>query len=81
MRCCPLIAKLATRLKPGGYLHIATDWQPYAAQMLEVLSAQSLLVNTADGYAPRPAWRPLTKFETRGLKLGHGVWDLVFRRA
>ena len=75
------VALLASRLAPGGYLHIATDWQPYAAQMLEVLSAQSLLVNTADGYAPRPAWRPLTKFETRGLKLGHGVWDLVFRRA
>lgn len=75
------VALLASRLAPGGYLHCATDWQPYAEQMLEVLSADSLLVNTCAGYAPRPPWRPLTKFETRGLKLGHGVWDLVFRRA
>lgn len=70
-----------TRLVPGGYLHCATDWQPYAEQMLEVLSAAPGLANTAAGYAERPAWRPLTKFEARGLKLGHGVWDLVFSRA
>jgi tRNA (guanine-N7-)-methyltransferase len=74
------IARLVTRLAPGGYLHCATDWQPYAEQMLEVLSAEPALDNTADGYAPRPDYRPLTKFENRGLKLGHGVWDLVFRR-
>ena len=73
-------ALLASRLAPGGYVHCATDWQPYAQQMLEVLSAEPALDNTAEGYAPRPPWRPLTKFETRGLKLGHGVWDLVFRR-
>ena len=74
------VALLATRLAPGGYLHCATDWQPYAEQMLEVLAAEPGLVNTdpAAGYVPRPAWRPLTKFEARGLKLGHGVWDLVF---
>ena len=81
----PLIAKLAARLKPGGYLHCATDWQPYAEQILEVLSAEPLLENTATathgGYAPKPAYRPLTKFENRGIKLGHGVWDLVFQRA
>ena len=81
----PLIAKLAARLKPGGYIHCATDWQPYAEQILEVLSAEPLLENTADsasgGYAPKPAYRPLTKFENRGIKLGHGVWDLVFIRA
>jgi len=71
---------LATRLKPGAYLHAATDWQDYAAQMLEVLSAEPLLANTATGFAPRPDSRPLTKFETRGTRLGHGVWDLVFRR-
>ena len=71
---------LATRLASGGYLHCATDWQPYAEQMLEVLSAAPGLVNTAEGYAPRPDWRPLTKFEARGLELGHGVWDLVFER-
>lgn len=74
------VNKLVTRLAPGGYLHCATDWQPYAEQMLEVLSAEPALVNTAEGYAPRPDYRPLTKFENRGLKLGHGVWDLVFTR-
>jgi len=76
----PLVALLASRLKPGGYLHAATDWEEYAAQMLEVLSAEPLLENTADGYADRPAYRPLTKFEQRGLALGHAVRDLVFRR-
>lgn len=76
----PLVAKLAARLKPGGYLHCATDWQPYAEQMLEVLGQEPLLVNTAQGYAPQPEYRPLTKFENRGLRLGHGVWDIVFTR-
>ncbi len=76
----PLVATLARRLKPGGYIHCATDWENYAEQMLEVLSAEPLLANTADGYAPRPDYRPLTKFEQRGIRLGHGVWDLVFRR-
>jgi len=81
----PLVAKLAARLKPGGYIHCATDWEPYAQQMLEVLGAEPLLANTSTdpalgGYAPKPDYRPLTKFENRGLKLGHGVWDLVFRR-
>ncbi|OGO98108.1 MAG: tRNA (guanosine(46)-N7)-methyltransferase TrmB [Curvibacter sp. GWA2_64_110] len=75
-----LVAKLAARLKPGGYLHCATDWEPYAQQMLEVLQAEPLLKNSADGYAPKPDYRPLTKFEKRGLRLGHGVWDLVFKR-
>lgn len=74
----PLVAKLATRLAPDGYFHCATDWEPYARQMLEVLGAEPQLANTSDGYAPRPAYRPLTKFENRGLRLGHGVWDLVF---
>ena len=74
------VAQLCTRLAAGGYLHCATDWQPYAEQMLEVLSAEPALRNTAEGYAPRPHYRPLTKFERRGLKLGHGVWDLVFQR-
>lgn len=76
----PLVALLAGRIKPGGYLHCATDWEEYAQQMLEVLSADPSLINTASGYAPRPAHRPLTKFEQRGLKLGHGVWDLMFQR-
>jgi tRNA (guanine-N7-)-methyltransferase len=74
------VALLASRLAPGAYLHCATDWEPYAEQMLQVLGAEPLLANTAAGYAPRPAWRPLTKFEQRGLKLGHGVRDLLFRR-
>ena len=83
----PLVAKLAARLKPGGYLHCATDWQPYAEQILEVLSAEPQLANRASashpelaGYAPKPHYRPLTKFENRGIRLGHGVWDLVFER-
>ncbi len=82
-----LVEKLAQRLKPGGYLHCATDWQPYAEQILEVLEAQPLLQNQArgaqpdlQGYAPKPDYRPLTKFENRGLKLGHGVWDVVCLR-
>jgi tRNA (guanine-N7-)-methyltransferase len=74
-------AQVASRLAPGGYVHCATDWQPYAEQMLAVLSAEPALRNSADGYAPKPDWRPLTKFEQRGLKLGHGVWDLLFVRA
>lgn len=76
----PFVRQLASRLKQGGYLHCATDWEPYAEQMLEVLSAEPLLANTAADYAPRPAYRPETKFEKRGRRLGHGVWDLVFRK-
>jgi tRNA (guanine-N7-)-methyltransferase len=76
----PLVALLASRLKSGGYIHCATDWEEYAVQMLEVLGAEVSLKNTADGYAPRPDYRPVTKFENRGLKLGHGVWDLVFEK-
>lgn len=76
----PFVAEIVAHLAPGGYLHCATDWEPYAQQMLEVLSAEPALVNTADGYAEKPAYRPLTKFENRGLRLGHGVWDLVFRK-
>ncbi|SAI24165.1 tRNA (guanine-N(7)-)-methyltransferase [Bordetella ansorpii] len=77
----PFVALLASRIKPGGYLHCATDWEDYAVQMLEVLGAEPLLRNSVEGYAPRPDYRPLTKFETRGLRLGHGVWDLIFKRA
>ncbi len=76
----PLIAQLASRIAPGGYLHCATDWQPYAEQILQVLSGEPSLRNTAADYAAKPSYRPLTKFENRGIKLGHGVWDLVFQR-
>jgi len=71
---------LCSKLQAGGYIHCATDWEDYAVQMLEVLGAEPQLKNTADGYAPQPAYRPLTKFENRGIKLGHGVWDLVFEK-
>lgn len=71
---------LCSKLKVGGYLHVATDWQEYAEWVLEVLSAEPQLQNTADSYAVKPAYRPLTKFENRGIKLGHGVWDLVFTK-
>ena len=72
----------ATRIKPGGILHLATDWEDYAAQMMEVLSAEPLLENIhlENTFVERPESRPLTKYEQRGLRLGHGVWDLVFRR-
>jgi tRNA (guanine-N7-)-methyltransferase len=79
----PFVQKLVSRLKVGGYLHCATDWQNYAEQILEVLSAEAGFSNTstnASGYAEKPHYRPLTKFENRGIKLGHGVWDVVFRR-
>jgi tRNA (guanine-N7-)-methyltransferase len=71
---------LCAKIKPGGYLHVATDWQEYAEWVLEVLKAEPMLKNTAQEYAEKPAYRPLTKFENRGIKLGHGVWDLVFSR-
>jgi tRNA (guanine-N7-)-methyltransferase len=74
------VSLLASRLAPGAYLHAATDWQEYAEQILAVFGAESALANTAPGFAPRPDYRPLTKFESRGLKLGHGVWDIIFRK-
>ena len=74
----PLVGMLTEKLKPGGYLHAATDWHEYAEQILAVFSATPALSNTATDYALRPAYRPRTKFEARGLKLGHGVWDIVF---
>jgi len=75
----PLVTLLASRLQPGGYIHLATDWQDYAEQMLAVLAAEPQLHNSVADYAPRPDMRPLTKFEQRGIRLGHGVWDLLFR--
>lgn len=71
---------LAQRLVPGGYLHAATDWEDYAHDVLATFTAEPLLTNTAEDFAPKPAWRPQTKFEMRGRKLGHGVWDVLFSR-
>jgi tRNA (guanine-N7-)-methyltransferase len=96
----PFVALLASRLKPGGYFHCATDWENYALQMLEVLGNEPSLENSVPGpstvalaaaieadsanglagFAPRPEYRPLTKFENRGLRLGHGVWDIIFKK-
>jgi tRNA (guanine-N7-)-methyltransferase len=78
----PFVALLASRLKPGGLLRAATDWEPYAGAMLEVLGGCARLQNTAGdgGYVPRPESRQPTRFERRGERLGHGVWDLAFRR-
>lgn len=76
----PLIELLASRMAPGAYIHCATDWEHYAHQMLAVLSASPSLENTCEGFCARPEHRPLTKFEARGLRLGHGVFDLIFTR-
>jgi len=74
----PFVHALALALVPGGCLHVATDWADYADGILATLRTEPLLVNTAEGFAPRPAWRPLTKFEQRGIACGHPVFDLVF---
>ena len=71
---------LCQKLKVGAYFHVATDWEQYAEWVLEVLQEESQLENTVQDYAEKPSYRPLTKFENRGIKLGHGVWDLVFNR-
>jgi tRNA (guanine-N7-)-methyltransferase len=73
---------LVRKLQSGGYFHAATDWQDYAESMLAVLSANNNMSNISltEDYCQRPAYRPLTKFEQRGMRLGHGVWDLIFRR-
>ena len=74
------VKALLLKLKPGGHLHVATDWQNYAEHILEVLSAEPALDNTAKDYADKPDYRPQTKYETRGERLGHGVWDIIFSR-
>jgi tRNA (guanine-N7-)-methyltransferase len=76
----PFVRLVAERLAPGGVVHFATDWLPYAEQMLQVLGDEPALENTAAGYAERPAYRPLTRFEERGVRLGHDVRDLLFRK-
>jgi tRNA (guanine-N7-)-methyltransferase len=76
------VALVASRLRPGGVFRMATDWQPYAEHMLAVTGACAALRNDSSegGYVPRPESRPVTRFERRGQRLGHGVWDLAFRR-
>jgi tRNA (guanine-N7-)-methyltransferase len=76
----PFVKLLASRLKPGGYIHVATDWEEYAQEVLQIMAAEAQLQNSAEAFAARPGDRPLTKFEARGLKLGHRVWDIVFVR-
>lgn len=73
-----LVSRLCKCLKPGGYIHIATDWEDYAIHILQVLQQESCLRNSADDFSPRPDYRPVTKFEQRGVRLGHNVWDLIF---
>jgi tRNA (guanine-N7-)-methyltransferase len=75
-----LVSVVASRLVPGGTLHLATDWEHYAEHMLEVCSAEPLLRNRYDGWAPRPEWRPLTKFESRAEEVGRISRDLIFER-
>ncbi|QRN41703.1 MAG: tRNA (guanosine(46)-N7)-methyltransferase TrmB [Neisseriaceae bacterium] len=74
----PFIQKLLPKLKSGGYIHLATDWEDYAYQILDVLSREKSLINKFETFAPRPNYRPVTKFELRGLRLGHGIWDIIF---
>ena len=76
------VEKLRTKIALGGVFHMATDWEHYAEHMLEVMRASDNFKNQSDSndYAPRPEYRPITKFETRGQRLGHGVWDLLFER-
>jgi tRNA (guanine-N7-)-methyltransferase len=75
-----LVAMLASRLTPGGYLHAATDWQEYAEHILATLSKDRALLNRHAGFAERPEARPETKFEQRGRRLGHGTWDIIFEK-
>lgn len=73
------VALVRKKLAPGGLFHLATDWEPYAEHMSEVMEAAAGFVDDRDGDRSKPDWRPVTKFQTRGEKLGHGVWDLVYR--
>ena len=74
------VETLVRKLEPSGRIHVATDWENYAEHILDVLSANTDLKNTAKDYAPKPDYRPGTKYEARGVRLGHGVWDLVFEK-
>lgn len=73
---------LASKLKNGAYIHLATDWEDYAHWMLDILNSEPALKNTSptNDYVERPEYRPITKFETRGIKLGHGIWDIIYKK-
>lgn len=74
------VKTLVAKLKPKGIIHVATDWENYAEHILQVLIQEPMLTNTAQEYAAKPSYRPLTKYENRGMNLGHGVWDLLFEK-
>ncbi|MDD3266983.1 MAG: tRNA (guanosine(46)-N7)-methyltransferase TrmB [Burkholderiales bacterium] len=78
----PFVQLLSSKLKIGGYIHLATDWENYAHWMLDILNEEKTLQNTSstNNYVERPEYRPITKFETRGIKLGHGIWDIIFKK-
>ncbi|MCT8352425.1 tRNA (guanosine(46)-N7)-methyltransferase TrmB [Photorhabdus kayaii] len=78
----PFVELIKSKLKAGGVFHMATDWQPYAEHMLEVMNGVDNYLNLSENgdYVPRPSSRPITKFELRGQRLGHGVWDIMFKR-
>ncbi len=78
----PFAELIKSKLKVGGVFHMATDWQPYAEHMLEVMNGVDNYLNLSENgdYVPRPSSRPVTKFELRGQRLGHGVWDIMFKR-
>jgi len=78
----PFVELVRKKLQPGGVFHMATDWQPYAEHMLDIMNQAAQYRNLSDtlDYVPRPESRPLTKFEQRGQRLGHGVWDLMFEK-
>ena len=78
----PFLQLLAKKLKPQGIVHLATDWQEYAEHMVEVGNSCDQFTNLSQSndYVPRPDFRPMTKFELRGISLGHGIWDLMFQK-
>ena len=75
-----LLKLIAQKIKKSGYLHIATDWEEYALWIIDLLDKEELLQKTSDDFFKKPDYRPLTKYENRGIKLGYKVWDMIYRR-
>ena len=75
-----LLKLIAQKIKKSGYLHIATDWEDYALWIIDLLDTEELLQKTSDDFFKKPDYRPLTKYENRGIKLGYRVWDMIYRR-